>query len=522
MATYPPPSNRGSPVYNPIDYNIPNTGGNAGAGSGAATLAGNNVFTGSNSFVGITSTGNNSISGYASLNGSNTYTINADNLFQTGSSSGNLPITLQQDTTLASTKIGQDKTSNNFDIVNSVAGSGIYFSDSSHNFTLTVNSLGQPVFSNGIAGEASLSGDNTFSGVNTFTKQIIPELGINVLTTDKTATYTEIYSNADAISGGTAIFTQGKISVNNAITLNPTGAVVTATSFVGSLTGNATSATNATNATKAVNANNATNSTYAVNLSGGTTNQVPYQLSTGITKFTTGGTQGQVLTYNTSAPPSWTTVSTGGKTAFTGQMTMCIISSLSALPTGWLPCNGASVSSLDYPNLFAIIGNTYGTSPGQNLFYLPNFQGAFPIGWNNFGTSSYPTPHYPDNTTYKGGTSTLTSVPYHTHTAHALSNVIVEDPGHFHLNLTGQGYNWYTGYVDVPYAGASQTYNGRAVCLNANIPNYTEQVVAGSTTGLDSNNVSCNTSVSIDYAGTQGAQNILNPYVAVVYAIYAL
>ena len=223
MATYPPPSNRGSPVYNPVNYNIPNTGGNATAGSGAATLAGNNVFTGSNSFVGITSSGNNSISGYASLNGSNIYTINADNLFQTGSSSGNLPITLQQDTSLASTKIGQDKMSNNFDIVNSVSGSGIYFSDSSHNFTLTANSSGQAVFSGGVSGVVSLSADNTLTGTNTFTKQIIPELGINVLTTDKTATYTEIYSNADAISGGTAIFTQGKLNINNKASIDSSG-----------------------------------------------------------------------------------------------------------------------------------------------------------------------------------------------------------------------------------------------------------------------------------------------------------
>lgn len=40
-----------------------------------------------------------------------------------------------------------------------------------------------------------------------------------------------------------------------------------------------------------------------------------------------------------------------------------------AAPTGWLATNGASVSRITYPSLFAVIGYTYGGS-GAN-FTLP-------------------------------------------------------------------------------------------------------------------------------------------------------
>lgn len=47
-------------------------------------------------------------------------------------------------------------------------------------------------------------------------------------------------------------------------------------------------------------------------------------------------------------------------------------------PTGWLTCDGSSVSKTTYPGLFAAIGYTYGGS-GTN-FNLPNLAGSFPMG----------------------------------------------------------------------------------------------------------------------------------------------
>ncbi|HYI38763.1 MAG TPA: phage tail protein [Allosphingosinicella sp.] len=43
---------------------------------------------------------------------------------------------------------------------------------------------------------------------------------------------------------------------------------------------------------------------------------------------------------------------------------------------GWLECDGASVSSFDYPALYAAIGTTYG-GDGNPDFQLPNLAGMF-------------------------------------------------------------------------------------------------------------------------------------------------
>jgi microcystin-dependent protein len=47
-------------------------------------------------------------------------------------------------------------------------------------------------------------------------------------------------------------------------------------------------------------------------------------------------------------------------------------------PTGWLPCDGRSVSASQFDALFAVIGTTYG-GDSQN-FKLPDLRGRVPIG----------------------------------------------------------------------------------------------------------------------------------------------
>ena len=43
---------------------------------------------------------------------------------------------------------------------------------------------------------------------------------------------------------------------------------------------------------------------------------------------------------------------------------------------GWLNCDGSSVSSDDYPDLWSAIGNAYGTT-GEGQFNLPDLRGMF-------------------------------------------------------------------------------------------------------------------------------------------------
>jgi len=51
-----------------------------------------------------------------------------------------------------------------------------------------------------------------------------------------------------------------------------------------------------------------------------------------------------------------------------------------AAPSGWLACNGANVSRVDYATLFAAIGTTWGAGDGTTTFTLPDLRGAFVRG----------------------------------------------------------------------------------------------------------------------------------------------
>jgi microcystin-dependent protein len=53
-------------------------------------------------------------------------------------------------------------------------------------------------------------------------------------------------------------------------------------------------------------------------------------------------------------------------------------------PVGYLLCDGSEVERTKYPDLYDIIGNTYGvTSIGVGTFKLPDLRGRFPLGKDN-------------------------------------------------------------------------------------------------------------------------------------------
>ena len=60
-----------------------------------------------------------------------------------------------------------------------------------------------------------------------------------------------------------------------------------------------------------------------------------------------------------------------------------------AVPSGYLPCNGAAVLISDYPFLYNAIGNTFlpeGVSASPATFNLPNLMGKVPWGSTSVGT----------------------------------------------------------------------------------------------------------------------------------------
>ena len=64
------------------------------------------------------------------------------------------------------------------------------------------------------------------------------------------------------------------------------------------------------------------------------------------------------------------------KSGMTGEMRMW---SGSSAPTGWLLCDGASVSRSTYAALYAITGDAFGTASGST-FNVPDMRGRMPVG----------------------------------------------------------------------------------------------------------------------------------------------
>lgn len=113
---------------------------------------------------------------------------------------------------------------------------------------------------------------------------------------------------------------------------------------------------------------------------------------------------------------------------------------MSAIPTGWLECNGAAVSRTTYANLFAVIGTTYGAGDGSITFNLPDMRGMFARGWDH-GRGADPGRALGSTQTAANQSHThglTVTNPTHTHSiidpthSHGIS-----DPGHVHSFSVG-------------------------------------------------------------------------------------
>lgn len=105
--------------------------------------------------------------------------------------------------------------------------------------------------------------------------------------------------------------------------------------------------------------------------------------------------------------------------------------SSSAVPTGWLACDGAAVSRTTYAALFAVLGTTYGAGNGTTTFNLPNLVNRAPFG----SGSSY-------SRGQTGGASTVTltdaQMPSHNHSL-SVSGTANSAGSHGHSGSTGGG-----------------------------------------------------------------------------------
>ena len=174
--------------------------------------------------------------------------------------------------------------------------------------------------------------------------------------------------------------TSGVVSTENVSTslyFNPSSGSLTATTFVGALTGNATTATSATTST---------------NLAGGAGGSIPYQTGSGATTFLAAGTNGQYLTLS-GGVPTWANITTvssfsGGttgltpNTATTGAITLAGTLAVANGGTGVTTSSGASSVVLRDANVNTSANDFYegftnvaaaGTTTTLTAASTPNF-----------------------------------------------------------------------------------------------------------------------------------------------------
>jgi microcystin-dependent protein len=155
-------------------------------------------------------------------------------------------------------------------------------------------------------------------------------------------------------------------------------------------------------------------------------------------------------------------------------------------PTGWLLCQGQSVSTTTYASLFAAIGYTYGGSGSS--FIIPNLQGRVPVGLDGSQGEFL-------QLAQTGGSKT-----------HPLT--VSEMPSHGHSGTTGQA--------------GSHRHQTR------DFPNYQFQLASGSTAysrlGEDSYTEYAGDhqhSFTTNNAGSGSPHQNLQPYIVVNYIIKA-
>lgn len=146
------------------------------------------------------------------------------------------------------------------------------------------------------------------------------------------------------------------------------------------------------------------------------------------------------------------------------------------LPDGWLVCDGSSLLIADYPDLFAAIGNVWGSVDSAH-FNIPDLRGRTLIGQGVAGSGT--TFNLADTGGEETHTLTTGEIPAHSHT----------DLGHTHIEGTA-----------APAVGAAIT----GVPVPSAIP-------SAGVTGTGNANLS-NT-------GGGGAHNNMQPYAVVNYAI---
>lgn len=138
----------------------------------------------------------------------------------------------------------------------------------------------------------------------------------------------------------------------------------------------------------------------------------------------------------------------GNIIAYTGQ----------SVPSGYLVCDGSAVGREEYPELFAVIGTTYGSGDGLTTFNIPNISGKVALGVSQnytIGSTGGEETHILLDTETP---SHLHNIPQHTHA----NTITAETPRLSHTVSTQPSFTYArlnNAYKDL--VGTTASYNGR-------------------------------------------------------------
>jgi len=165
----------------------------------------------------------------------------------------------------------------------------------------------------------------------------------------------------------------------------------------------------------------------------------------------------------------------------------------SAVPVGWLLCDGSEVRISEYSELYAVLGYTYGAAPTvtSGYFKVPDLRGRLPMGADNMGgvSANTVTATYADAIGSTGGSEeqdiNVNNLPEHQH------------------DMKGSAGNQYYALRDI-----------------SGTPTDTEAIIYDSPTG-SGNGQALPNSGGIDTTGSLGDPlNIMNPTLTLNYIIY--
>jgi hypothetical protein len=147
----------------------------------------------------------------------------------------------------------------------------------------------------------------------------VPVIAFNAQGQATSVTNTNIAINGNQITSGTIGSSYLSGSYSGITGLGTLGDLTVTNAIVGSITGNAATATSATTA------GSATTATTATNIAGGASGSIPYQTASGATSLLAKGTDGQILAL-ASGLPSWINNTVGTVTSVGGTGTVSGIS----------------------------------------------------------------------------------------------------------------------------------------------------------------------------------------------------